>query len=112
MKYKNNDLVLIGLLIVSCIGPVQAQSIADIIQDQAYNQCMSKGSNGLFFCDQASNDLRLQLMNGSGSGCYIENKRQYEQERCNGQNLATPLCQSIVQRAISCIESQFRKDRG
>ena len=105
MKYKKNDLVLIVFLIVSYVGLVQAASLADVIRIEAYNQCESSGSS-----PNCSFEIGLPLMDAMYSGCYIEIERQFEAQGC--QNVVTNLCQSIVQRALSCISNQYRKTEG
>lgn len=103
MKNKKN-LGLIVFLIASYVSSVQAASLADVIRIEAYNQCQLSGP------PNCSTNIELPLMNAMYSGCYIEIERQFEAQGC--QNAVTNLCQSIVQRALSCISNQFRKTEG
>ena len=103
MKNKKN-LGLIVFLIASYASSVQAASLEDVIRIEAYNQCELSGSPDCSF------NIGLPLMDAMDSGCYIEIERQFEAQGC--QNAVTNLCQSIVQRALSCISNQFRKTEG
>lgn len=102
MKNKKN-FGLIVFLIASYVSSVQAASLADVIRIEAYNQCQLSGP------PNCSNNIEIPLMNAMYSGCYLEIERQFEAEGC--QNVPN-LCQSIVQRALSCISNQLRKTEG